>query len=52
MSWSVTPTKERRGILEALAAELDRRTDEMADVMCAEVGTPLIESRELQVGLA
>lgn len=51
-SWSVTPTKERRGILEALAAELDRRTDEMADVMCAEVGTPLIESRELQVGLA
>ena len=51
-SWSVTPTKERRGILEALAAELDRRTDEMADVMCAEVGIPLIESRELQVGLA
>jgi aldehyde dehydrogenase (NAD+) len=51
-SWSATSTAERLNILEALAAELDRRADELGEVICAEVGTPRGESRRLQVGLA
>jgi aldehyde dehydrogenase (NAD+) len=50
--WSATPAAQRREILGALAGELDRRADEMAEVICGEVGTPLVESRQLQVGLA
>jgi aldehyde dehydrogenase (NAD+) len=50
--WSATSRSERQDILRAVAAELDRRADEMAALICAEVGTPLKESRQLQVGLA
>ena len=51
-TWSVTSVKERLVILEAVAAELERRADAMAEVISAEVGTPLVEARQLQVGLA
>jgi aldehyde dehydrogenase (NAD+) len=51
-SWSQTSRQDRLDVLGALAAELNRRADEMAALICEEVGTPLTEARQLQVGLA
>lgn len=51
-TWSTTSAEERLKTLAAIADELERRADEIADVITAEVGTPLVESRQLQVGLA
>ena len=51
-TWSVTPRAERLEVLKALAAEIERRADDLAAVICEEVGTPIGEARQLQVGLA
>src|SRR6266704_3477239 len=51
-TWSVTPRAERLDVLKALAGEIERRADDLAAVICEEVGTPIGEARQLQVGLA
>ena len=51
-SWSVLPRDERLAILRAVAAGIEARGDELAELITQEVGTPVGESRALQVGLA
>lgn len=51
-AWSVLPKAERVEILTRIAAEIERRADDLAATISAEVGTPIGESRRLQVGLA
>ena len=51
-TWSVTSRAERLDVLRALAAEIERRADDLAAAICEEVGTPIGEARQLQVGLA
>lgn len=51
-SWSQTTTQERIEVLSALLGELSRRADDMARLICDEVGTPIRESIQLQVGLS
>ncbi|MGH2987283.1 MAG: aldehyde dehydrogenase family protein, partial [Solirubrobacterales bacterium] len=50
--WAQTPLGERLTILERWHAELSERSDELADRITAEVGTPLAVSRGAQVGIA
>ena len=50
-SWSRTPRQERAGHLEAIAAGLGERADELAATIAAELGMPLKLSRIVQVGL-
>jgi acyl-CoA reductase-like NAD-dependent aldehyde dehydrogenase len=50
-SWRQTTPGERADALEAIAAELSSRLDEIAEVISLEVGTPTNISRKVQVGL-
>ncbi len=50
--WSSTPIAERVTALAAIADGLAARTDELAELMSREVGTPIAISQRVQVGLA
>lgn len=49
--WGASEASDRIAALGALADELERDLDEIADVVTAEVGTPPPLSRSIQVGL-
>lgn len=49
--WSATPVDERIDMLDAVAARLSDRGDELAAIITSEVGTPITLSRLIQVGL-
>jgi aldehyde dehydrogenase (NAD+) len=49
--WSQTSRSERAGYLEAIAAGLGERSDEIAATIAAELGMPLKLSKIIQVGL-
>jgi acyl-CoA reductase-like NAD-dependent aldehyde dehydrogenase len=49
--WSATPIDERIDLLDAVAARLSDRGDELAAIITSEVGTPITLSRLIQVGL-
>ncbi|HEY3263054.1 MAG TPA: aldehyde dehydrogenase family protein [Pseudonocardiaceae bacterium] len=51
-AWSATSMPERVGALRGIADALDARSDELAELMSREVGTPIGASRRVQVGLA
>ena len=51
-AWSSTPIADRAAALHALADGLAARTEELAEVMSREVGTPIVTSQRVQVGLA
>lgn len=51
-SWAAVPKDERLAHLRRLATEIERRGEELAQTISAEVGTPIGEARSLQVGLA
>jgi acyl-CoA reductase-like NAD-dependent aldehyde dehydrogenase len=51
-AWSRTSVDERLGYLEAIHAGVHRRAEELAETITAELGSPIRESRETQVGLA
>lgn len=46
--WAAQPPTERASVLTALAEGLAARTDEIAEIVAREVGTPLARSREWQ----
>jgi betaine-aldehyde dehydrogenase len=50
-SWSQTSRQERARYLEAIAAGLGERAEELAATIAAELGMPLKLSRIVQVGL-
>src|ERR1700721_2828571 len=50
--WSQTSMAERTAALRALADGLEARTEQLAELMSREVGTPIAISRRVQVGLA
>jgi len=50
--WAQTPLNERLAVLERWHAELGVRSEELADRITSEVGTPLAVSRGAQVGIA
>lgn len=50
-SWAATAPDERARMVAALADELERRQDEITDIVVAEVGTPRRVARWAQVGL-
>ena len=50
-SWSQTSREERAGYLEAIAAGLGDRSDEIAATIAQELGMPLKLSRIIQAGL-
>jgi aldehyde dehydrogenase (NAD+) len=50
--WSQTSMAERTAALRALADGLETRTEQLAELMSREVGTPIATSRRVQVGLA
>ncbi|MGB7587148.1 MAG: aldehyde dehydrogenase family protein [Solirubrobacterales bacterium] len=50
-SWSQTPRQERAGYLEAIAAGLGERSDEIAATIAQELGMPLKLSKIIQAGL-
>ncbi len=49
--WSQTPHEKRAGFLEAIAAGLGERSDEIAATIAAELGMPLKLSKLVQAGL-
>lgn len=49
--WAATPVAERIAMLDAVAAGLSDRGDELAAVITSEVGTPITLARLIQVGL-
>lgn len=49
--WAATPVERRVELLDAVAARLSDRGDELAAIITAEVGTPITLSRLIQVGL-
>jgi aldehyde dehydrogenase (NAD+) len=49
--WSQTPREERASCLEAIAAGLGERSDEIAATIAAELGMPLKLSKIIQAGL-
>jgi aldehyde dehydrogenase (NAD+) len=49
--WARLERDERLAILRKVASALDQRAEEMAQVICAEVGTPIKLARRIQVGL-
>jgi aldehyde dehydrogenase (NAD+) len=51
VAWSKVSTTDRLTMLVAFADELDKRAEEMAQLITAEVGTPIRISRRIQVGL-
>jgi aldehyde dehydrogenase (NAD+)/betaine-aldehyde dehydrogenase len=48
-SWSDAPPKERADALRTLAAMIEQREQELAEIVTAEVGTPISQSLALQV---
>lgn len=50
-AWSATPVQQRIDLLDAVAARLSDRGDELAAIITTEVGTPIALSRLIQVGL-
>jgi aldehyde dehydrogenase (NAD+) len=50
-SWSRTPREERAAYLEAIAAGLGERSEEIAATISQELGMPIALSRIIQVGL-
>jgi acyl-CoA reductase-like NAD-dependent aldehyde dehydrogenase len=50
-SWSQSPREERAGYLEAIAAGLGERSDEIAATIAQELGMPLKLSKIIQAGL-
>lgn len=50
-AWADTPVAERLDLLDAVAARLSDRGDELAAIITSEVGTPITLSRLIQVGL-
>ena len=50
--WAALPHTERIELLRAFGASIEKRADDLAEVIMAEVGTPAGEARGLQVGLA
>jgi len=51
-AWSGSAVPERAGVLRAIADGLAARTEQLAETMSREVGTPIATSRRVQVGLA
>jgi len=49
--WSATSRAERAGYLTALRDALAARADEMADLITAEMGSPITIAKRVQVGL-
>ena len=47
-SWSMTPVAERRALVEKFLGIYDRRFEEMAQTITAELGAPITMSREQQ----
>ena len=50
-SWSVTAREQRAAVLEAVAAGLSARADEIAALVAQELGMPLGLSKAIQAGL-
>jgi acyl-CoA reductase-like NAD-dependent aldehyde dehydrogenase len=50
--WSVTTVEERKDFLRRFAEVMDRRGDELAELIMAEVGSPVGIARPAQVGFA
>jgi aldehyde dehydrogenase (NAD+) len=51
-AWSRTSVPERAAALRAIADGLEARTEQLAEAMSREVGTPIATSRRVQVGLS
>ena len=49
-SWSQSTVEERQGYLNALSASIAERTDEIAELISSEVGTPINYSKMAMVG--
>ncbi|HEX9022642.1 MAG TPA: aldehyde dehydrogenase family protein [Geobacteraceae bacterium] len=49
--WALTPSVERAALLQKLQQGLNARYEELAGIICSEVGMPLKLSRRIQVGL-
>ena len=49
--WAATPVERRVELLDAVAARLSDRGDELAAIISTEVGTPITLARLIQVGL-
>jgi aldehyde dehydrogenase (NAD+) len=49
--WAATPIEDRAALLDAVAAQLSDRGDDLAAIITSEVGTPIALSRLIQVGL-
>jgi acyl-CoA reductase-like NAD-dependent aldehyde dehydrogenase len=52
LDWSVSTVDDRVAALRGIADGLTVRTDDLAELMSREVGTPLATSKRVQVGLA
>ncbi|MGN6426678.1 MAG: aldehyde dehydrogenase family protein [Leifsonia sp.] len=50
--WAATPMGERIALVEGIAAGLERRRDELAETLTAEMGAPIGFARAAQVGVA
>jgi aldehyde dehydrogenase (NAD+) len=50
--WAATPAEQRGAYLKKIADNLKARTDELADLICGEVGMPVKLSRAIQVASA
>ncbi|WP_118181379.1 aldehyde dehydrogenase family protein [Paraburkholderia phosphatilytica] len=48
--WAATPAAERAALLQKVADNLKARTDELAAIICGEVGMPIKLARMIQVG--
>ncbi len=51
-AWSQTSVPERAAVLRAIADGLEARGEQLAEMMSREVGTPIVTSRRVQVGLS
>jgi betaine-aldehyde dehydrogenase len=51
-SWAATSPQQRGAYLQKIADNLSARTDELAGLICGEVGMPIRLSRAIQVGSA
>src|SRR5699024_437020 len=49
--WSQSSLEQRLGVLRQLHEQLETRADEIADVICREVGMPLKLAHQIQAGL-
>lgn len=51
-TWSRTPITERAKCVSRIAAEIEARSEPLARLITEEIGTPIVESRALQVAAA